>query len=573
MKNIVTVIRNSGLNIALFLCSILVLSSILFLFKIPMSVFNLPISLVISSTIVFYLMKKDKNLHLYLWTILCSLFIIFLSVFISGKIYDVSYDGNAYHKDAIALLKNGWNPVYEGSDDFYKRSELRDQEIINSHAMWEDHYAKTGWIIGSSIYINTNNIETAKAVNLLMMFVCFSLIFSYLYIKLKSIILPLIIGLAAAVNPISIVQAFSFYNDGLLSMTLFALITAMVMFYDKKRKISDNETYFWIFSLLVICVNIKFTGLGLAGLYCVLIYTLFVIREIKDKKYNNIIKPTIIFVISTVIAILLVGSSSYVKNTIEHEHPFHPIFGEEKVDIITGMQPDSFKYMNNSQKLFFSIFSETDNIMATLTDKDPKPKIPFTTSRLEVSKLLDTDMRIGGFGVWFSGIFLLSLIICIISFAKYYENKDKTFPIISSLFLLTLAIMFLLTDGWWARYAPHIYFLVILALIALSYNLSANPNVFNKISFLIFTILVVGNMMFFVVGNIKPNFLESRRTSYNFSNLKNNYSEVTIAMPDRNFAGVLFNVDDLNIKFDISSVRTENDFPLYCHFITYRPIN
>jgi hypothetical protein len=490
-------------------------------------------------------------------------------VFISGKIYDLSYDGNAYHKDAIALLKNGWNPVYESSEDFYKRSDLRDQEFINSHALWEDHYAKAGWIVGSSIYINTNNIETGKAINLLMMFVCFSLIFSYLYIRLKSILLPFVIALLAAVNPISIVQVFSFYNDGLLGMTLFALITAMVMFYDKKRKISDSEAYIWIFSLLVICVNIKFTGLGLAGLYCALIYTLFVIRKLKKGKYIEILKPTIVFAVSAIIAICLVGSSSYVKNTIDHGHPFYPLFGEEKVDIITAMQPSSFGDMGNNEKLFFALFSETDNIMAFM-DKQPQLKIPFTTSNDEIKRLIDTDMRIGGFGVWFSGIFILSIIICLVSFAKYYEKRKKIFIIISPIFLLTLALMFLLTDGWWARYSPHIYLFVILSLIALGYNLSINKTIFNKLALLIYTILVIVNMLFFVKGNVKPNLLESEMIAQNLHNLKTLDSEVTIVMSDRNFNGLLFNIDDLGIKFNISNVRLENDIPLYFYYANYR---
>lgn len=569
MKKIVTIIKNAGLNIALSLCIILVLSSLLFLFRIPMTIFNLPISLIISSIILFYLMKREKNLKLYFLSIVCSLFIIFSSVFISGKIYDLSYDGNAYHKDAIALLKNGWNPVYESSEDFYKRSDLRDQEFINSHALWEDHYAKAGWIVGSSIYINTNNIETGKAINLLMMFVCFSLIFSYLYIRLKSILLPFVIALLAAVNPISIVQVFSFYNDGLLGMTLFALITAMVMFYDKKRKISDSEAYIWIFSLLVICVNIKFTGLGLAGLYCALIYTLFVIRKLKKGKYIEILKPTIVFAVSAIIAICLVGSSSYVKNTIDHGHPFYPLFGEEKVDIITAMQPSSFGDMGNNEKLFFALFSETDNIMAFM-DKQPQLKIPFTTSNDEIKRLIDTDMRIGGFGVWFSGIFILSIIICLVSFAKYYEKRKKIFIIISPIFLLTLALMFLLTDGWWARYSPHIYLFVILSLIALGYNLSINKTIFNKLALLIYTILVIVNMLFFVKGNVKPNLLESEMIAQNLHNLKTLDSEVTIVMSDRNFNGLLFNIDDLGIKFNISNVRLENDIPLYFYYANYR---
>lgn len=42
--------------------------------------------------------------------------------FLYNKTYDLTVDGNSYHKTAIAFIKNGWNPYYESSTDFQERN-------------------------------------------------------------------------------------------------------------------------------------------------------------------------------------------------------------------------------------------------------------------------------------------------------------------------------------------------------------------------------------------------------------------------------------------------------------------
>ena len=44
-----------------------------------------------------------------------------LTIFASN-VYDLSEDGNTYHKTAIGSLKNGWNPFYEDNYEFNKEN-------------------------------------------------------------------------------------------------------------------------------------------------------------------------------------------------------------------------------------------------------------------------------------------------------------------------------------------------------------------------------------------------------------------------------------------------------------------
>ena len=72
------------------------------------------------------------------------------------------------------------------------------------------------------------------------------------------------------------------------------------------------------------------------------------------------------------------------------------------------------------------------------------------------------DTRISGFGVWFSGILLIAIVVIIVCLVKM--KKDEKF----FLYLLNLCVCLGLTFGvkesWWARYTPYIYFIVLMGL-------------------------------------------------------------------------------------------------------------
>ena len=58
--------------------------------------------------------------------------------------------------------------------------------------------------------------------------------------------------------------------------------------------------------------------------------------------FKDIKSSIVYFTITVLIAVLLVGSNTYVKNLIDYKNPFYPLMGENKVDIMTSMQPPSF---------------------------------------------------------------------------------------------------------------------------------------------------------------------------------------------------------------------------------------
>lgn len=58
----------------------------------------------------------------------------------------------------------------------------------------------------------------------------------------------------------------------------------------------------------------------------------------------------------------MVGYAPYVKNTITKGHPFYPLFGKEKIDIITSNQPYDFQEKGTIEKFMTSMFAKCSNI-------------------------------------------------------------------------------------------------------------------------------------------------------------------------------------------------------------------
>lgn len=75
-------------------------------------------------------------------------------------------DGIQLMKIAKTLKENG--NVFDTSED-------------NINTLWIDHYAKGTEIYAAVIYAFTGNIETGKGYTVLLMYVAFGILFSYLY--------------------------------------------------------------------------------------------------------------------------------------------------------------------------------------------------------------------------------------------------------------------------------------------------------------------------------------------------------------------------------------------------------
>lgn len=370
-----------------------------------------------------------------LWSVVC------------GLIFDWSYDAMYFHKQAIIALKEGWNPLYESSLDATVFAQYPDMDL------WLDNYPKGSWIFSAVIYSVTNHLETAKGVNLLFLLPVFALALDAMRTvfgmgKKKSLVFALLFVL----NPVFICQLFTSYND--LPVGAFMIMTALLAMKIVSGK-ANRFTYLILFCALAFSCTVKFT----APVLCAAVLLPFGIYYIwkARRDYRNWLRPVAAVLAGFTVGGFVLGFNPYVKHMLEGKHVIYPVMGEGSYDIMNTNPPKGFEDKSTPEKLLFSLFAKTDNMI----ENEPKLKIPFSVHESEWIHLSNADIRIGGFGVLFSGILLLSLLIFILAAAvKRKINAD----IAIMLSVLTLLALFF-PESWWARYSCFTYYIPVFCLV------------------------------------------------------------------------------------------------------------
>ncbi len=540
-KKSLTTLYNSALLFILTFANLLIITVCLYLIKISITVFNMPIAFILS-IVELYFIKKDKIKNIAISSVI-TIIVFLISIIISGNIYDKSFDGNAYHKEAIGLLKNGWNPTYGSLEDFGEKTDLS-----TIHYLFIEPYPKATWIYGANVYKLTNNIETAKSFNLIFLFVAITIVIYLINKYSKQKKLSLIMGLAVGCFPIIWQQILSLYVDGFMGYIL--LLTIIYMYLLTKE--NNNKEYFFIIgSLLIILINIKYTGLMYAGIFCLGYYIYYFVIKIKNKEYNQLLKFTLKFVTIVLVGVLFVGSNSYVKNIFDYKNPLYPLIGEDKIDIMTELEPATFENKSAIKKSIISLFSYTANI-GRFNNQVPYFKIPFTINKYELDQISE-DTRIGGFGVWFSGIFIISIIVIGIFFLINLKNKNYNLLIMLGIpTIIILGFMTTISDGWWARYSPQIFFI---SLIALYLLLKDNKKIINLMGYALMSLIIINTLL--CGFNLYKGLIVSKNAIVVRNEIKN--KKIYIEPANKFLTGLYYNFEDLNCEYTVVPYGTLKD--------------
>jgi hypothetical protein len=553
----------TALFLLLFIFLNIFLTSFLFIFKIPIHKFNAILSLVFTIIITLFLLKKEnllkkRKLVTLIISILMPILLIIVSIFVSGKVYDYTWDGNSYHKATIGMLADGWNPLYKSMENFDKQSKNPIYVNKMSCYLWADHYAKASHIYASNIYILTNNIETGKSINILSIFVLFIFTLSFLLYKNKNVLFSILFCVAAATYPVVCSQLFTNYVDLLVYVYLYLLVLSFFMQNEVQKKdfISNNIILFIYFMILCILINIKFSSFAYAGIYCLGYYVWYIYR-LKKKKIDKTFfkKFTITSIISLIVGVLIIGLSVYPKNFIDHGNPFYPLFGKGKYDIMTLNQPAEFSNMSPAEKFFISTFSKSSNV-SKKSESKIELKIPFTFSNEEAKEFEVCDLRIAGNGVLFSGIFLISVCL-LIGFSKnvYKKNKDL-FNLIYIPILITSLLIFILGESWWARYFPQLYFYFLFSIVLINERKELRYKI---LLYILFTLIFANNAI------VLKNSL-THEYYYTYETNREFYAFKTTTKPENcslevytdYFQGAIYNVKDKSEKYNIKYHKVNN---------------
>jgi len=481
-----------NLSVALFGLIILtfLISSIGLALHIPVNILYIIIPIFLA---IFYLKKFSQTKDDFLKQLLEFLLIVLFSYYLSLFFWDYSWDGKSYHMASIIMLKKGWLPIYDNLPEVVQKFV-----IYPFNANFSEIYPKFCEITGANFYKITGYIESSKTANFILLFS----VFMYSYTVFKKFITKniacIVFSLLVCINPICICEMFTNLVD-LHIYFAFVFLLLTVLKIEKTKTITNIDKFVIIGSSLMLPA-IKLTGIA----YLTVIYFcwgIYLIIEKKEIKY--LVKTSIIVALLTLITCI----NPYITNFKNYGHPFHPVMGKNKIDVITKEYPRGFSEKSTLERFLISTFSESSNSI----ERHPNQalnvpvnlKIPFTilkNSPLRSFKV--ADMRVGGFGYYWSGILCLTFLLLL--FLRFNLKEDK------KLFLLALSmILFTVISNphsWWARFVPQLWLLPIFLIMFSSADLRNFAKTRKFISYVCIFFIILNSVIVFqhqLVFNLK----------------------------------------------------------------------
>lgn len=482
------------------------LSTITLIFRIPLNGALAPATVILVIAGLFIsrgmtgLSAKDTAL-IAVWLVIT----LVASVLISSGFFDISYDGQGYHLEAIIQLSQGWNPFYETT-----ASDILPMKDIVAQV---NYFPRFSWFVSTPIYQLTDSIETGKAISIILAVATFLLVRSVLQrvFGLGNGI-AILISLVVILNPVVSGQLLTFYVDGLVYLLLTALLSSSLLIYHEPEEYSHILLSFIIF---VILVNTKFT----AAVYATIFVLPVCIRALRAgwpgaKKARRLL-PFAALLLSLSV---LVSFNPYVTNFLGFGHIFHPVMGDHRESNITDTVAVSgtrdFENRNRWSRFYRSMYSKTYNSMNGVSER----KIPLQISRDEYHWIKGSDPRIGGFGPWFSGAFTLSLLSLLLLLRKS-DRPERTRMLLVALLVLISSIL-VHPAFWWARYVPQLYLIPVLVAVFL---MTSGRRV-QRIASWSIMVMLTGNALFSLVANIDYNVVHTRKIERQLAELRENNS-------------------------------------------------
>lgn len=434
----------------------------------------------------------------------CVAVVPLLSAWLCGTLYDISVDGPYYHQEAVIRIAEGWNPLREYAHDDTAR------------ALWINHYPKFSWYFGANYYLATGNIEAGKCYSLILAMALYAVI-AFLLMRSWDVgpFRSMVLAAMVVANPVVINQSLNYYVDGLVYLC-FSLCAAFLVL-----AIREQRVCWYILAGIsgVLLVNTKFTGLP----YLCLILAAAGAYVLWTRGFRAAVGFALPGAAILLLGVALFGFDTYGRNFLEHGHPLYPVFGEGAVDIMGSNTPAALQGMGALPRFFASMF----HVVADNLDTPLNVRIPFVLeSRTEIYASVGHDVRLSGFGFWFSGIFVLSMA----SIAYALTRRDSTFPRAVLVFLVVSLFITVLVnpESWWARYVPQLWLLPAMAALFLP----GSQEWAGRGLFLLITAAVIVNSGVILATMVRYNFRATSELNREFDQLRASGNTLQIQLGD-----------------------------------------
>ena len=415
-----------GLGLILLMAMIYISSWVGLLFNTRPGVYLFAIAAVVSALFVILLLHGPKFSRI-ITGLFVPLCIILAAGMFANTILDSSYDGLMYHQSAVLAIQSGWRPFFEP---------------LSTSSLWLNHYPKASWVVGATFSNIFHSVEAMKAQNIVFIVAAWSLSFAAFQACLSRLHwgYALLFSTVVAANPVSIYQAMTGYNDGLLASQITCLVALTFLALEPQRRLCVVA----LALLIPYTVNLKFTAtIYVIALSLGLFVVLFIYRMRTAAKF---LAPSIIA--GCIFGIFIFGIDPYITNFWSHGHPFYPVQGIGKVDIMTSNLPGNFVGKNYLYKMFYGSFGvpaawrpELNDVLISIV-----PRLWYFLA------FKFADVRVGGFGPILSVLVLL----LIFGFATSRKLTKNQWQLIFVSMLLAVSGL-INPEAWWARYVPQMW--------------------------------------------------------------------------------------------------------------------
>ena len=380
-----------------------------------------PTGILLWGVAVVMLHRKER------WQRTAAALLLFLAVFalaafLLSFVLDRGWDSRVYHTEALLSLLEGVNPY-------------------QYPARWVAYtYPAAHWLLSASFILWTQSFEASFAftpIAALAAFLCarrFLATLPNLSRRWRNLLAFLL-----AANPIVMWSFFSHHNDGLLVSTLLSVFLTMLCFViddGAQSRTTRMRTAVYVVALLVLLINLKFTGLVYGG---VLGLTALAYGIRRGASRKTLLRLAGLGSGAAILGVALFGFFPYATNVAIHKNPFYPAvqFDEQgnRVDVVSSHTGKEFYDKSSYEKWWISLFSKKGR-----NNWDPVPLPPF--SSLHPSSFLLT------FGPLFSGSWLLCL--SLVFFVRYRGAWIVLTGVMVSVLSTSVSFHFRLTpQNWW----------------------------------------------------------------------------------------------------------------------------
>ena len=428
---------------------------------------------------VLFFLKKLNLLENILRLLIFTLIVFVFCVYIGTLIPDTSWDGTAYHSDAILCLVEG------------KSILSICPEIDNNSTLQSKTFPAAGWGFTSILVSITGIIESSHAIGFIWL-ILFLLLTIKVAAKLQLGLLNSIIFIIIVLfNPVLIHQLWTNYNDSLVYMVSMCSIYSYILIIDNNLKIKKLGIIL-LSSTGIFLIGLKFSS-GVLFIFSFIIISLFILLLIKYKKFSPI-RLEKKFLIYFLFFSLFVGSANsyhpYLTNIVQGEHIFYPIMGSNKSEWMETINGECLENNSRLVRAIKSPFARFDQkggkeckkfVYSDLWSDERSRNINATYKwfKTHYEKIANHDQgwKLAGFGPLFPFILIISSIIFLlnlfigrlvtgtnkIQFSDEIQNKRVLF--FFSIFV-SLIIQILITEPTWVvRYTPLFWTFPVLALL------------------------------------------------------------------------------------------------------------